>query len=76
MVLLSGLPNVASLLQMRKPLDQKFCDVSGFALNFNNRLNSFITTCICMVRYADFLNLEVNEQYLFRILRLSTQFVN
>lgn len=35
---------------MRKGMDQRFCDVSGFALNFNNRLNSFITTCICLVR--------------------------
>ena len=52
MVIFSGIPNVIALLRDRSPPPGPVCALSGWIMNFNNRMNSFITTCICLVRCA------------------------
>ena len=50
MLLLTGIPTTVSMFQLRKPIPEPFCTVSGWFLNFNLRFCSFITTCICSLR--------------------------
>ena len=50
MVLCSGIPNVISLLKKRAVINNIACNISGWMFNFNTRINSFLTTCICLVR--------------------------
>ena len=50
MLLFTGMPTTVSMFRLRRSIPQPFCIVSGRFLNFNVRLCSFITTCICSVR--------------------------
>ena len=50
MLLFTGIPAAVTFYRLRASLGDPFCTTSGWFLNFNIRLCSFITTCICTVR--------------------------
>jgi hypothetical protein len=50
MLLFTGIPITISMLKLREPVPHPFCTISGWFLNFNLRMCSFLTTCICSIR--------------------------
>ena len=50
MLLFTGIPTTVSMFKLRRAIPHPYCTISGWFLNFNIRLCSFITTCICSMR--------------------------
>lgn len=65
MLLLTGIPTTVSMFRLRRAIPHPFCTISGWFLNFNVRLCSFITTCTCSIRCFAVLS-PLRSNYLLR----------